>query len=142
MAATLANRAFLILMLSGIFFNMAVGLVFDSTFMSVTYFLDAHFVAAFQSRACDLSSRCLCLPRLNTSDFRRLGKKLASVLMFLFGLVPADALGLRFLALFPANFSPNLLPMLWVFTAVSGVFTIGALDHDHLDAGRCGRGER
>ena len=38
MIATLANRAFLILMLSGIFFYMAVGLVFALNFYVLTYF--------------------------------------------------------------------------------------------------------
>ena len=47
--------------------------------------------------------------------------------MFLFGLaISMMPLGLRFIGLFPANFSKDLLPALWGFAAVSGIFTIGA----------------
>jgi len=126
MLATLSNRAFLILMLSGIFFYMAVGLVFALNFYVMTYFwmltssqLSLLALATFVS----VFLAFLVSPAIS----RQLGKKLASVLMFMFGLaISLMPLGLRFLDLFPANFSPSLLPMLWIFTAVSGVFTIGA----------------
>ena len=126
MAATLSNRAFLILMLSGIFFYMAVGLVFALNFYVMTYFwmlnstqLSALALATFVS----VFFSFLVSPAIS----RWLGKKIGSVLMFMFGLAISMApLGLRFLDMFPANFSPALLPALWGFTAVSGVFTIGA----------------
>jgi Na+/melibiose symporter-like transporter len=126
MTATLANRAFLILMLSGIFFYMAVGLVFALNFYVSTYFwllnssqLSILALATFVS----VFFAFLIAPAIS----RRLGKKLASVLMFMFGLgISLMPLGLRFLAAFPANGSPALVGALWIFAAVSGVFTIGA----------------
>jgi len=126
MAATLSNRAFLILMLSGIFFNMAVGLVFALNFYVNTYFwmltssqLSIIALATFVS----VVFAFLISPAIS----RRLGKKHASVLMFLFGLgLSLVPLGLRFLGLFPANGSSELVAALWLFAAVSGTFTIGA----------------
>ena len=126
MLATLSNRAFLILMLSGIFFNMAVGLVFALNFYVNTFFwrltstqLSILALATFVS----VLFAFLISPAIS----RRLGKKLASVVMFMFGLgISMFPLGLRLLGVFPANFTPGLLPALWIFTAVSGVFTIGA----------------
>lgn len=126
MAATLNNRAFLILMVSGIFFYMAVGLVFALNFYVNTYFwmltssqLSILALATFVS----VLFAFLISPAIS----RRLGKKHASVVMFMFGLVISMLpLGLRMLGMFPANYSPKLLPALWGFTAVSGVFTIGA----------------
>jgi Na+/melibiose symporter-like transporter len=126
MAATLSNRAFLILMLSGIFFNMAVGLVFALNFYVNTYFwmltssqLSIIALATFVS----VVFAFLISPAIS----RRLGKKHASVLMFLFGLgLSLVPLGLRFLDLFPANGSSALVAALWIFAAVSGTFTIGA----------------
>jgi GPH family glycoside/pentoside/hexuronide:cation symporter len=126
MADTLSNRAFLILMVSGIFFYIAVGLVFALNFYVLTYFwmltssqLSVIALATFVS----VFLAFLVSPAIS----RRLGKKLASVVMFLFGLaISMMPLGLRFLGLFPANFSKALLPALWGFTAVSGIFTIGA----------------
>jgi len=126
MTETLSNRAFLILILSGIFFNMAVGLVFALNFYVNTFFwmltssqLAILALATFVS----VLFAFLISPPIS----RRFGKKLGSVLMFMFGLaISMMPLGLRFLGLFPANFTPALLTALWIFTAVSGVFTIGA----------------
>jgi glycoside/pentoside/hexuronide:cation symporter, GPH family len=126
MADTLSNRAFLILMLSGIFFYMAVGLVFALNFYVLTYFwmltssqLSVIALATFVS----VFLAFFVSPAIS----RRLGKKIASVVMFLFGLaISMMPLGLKFLGLFPANFSKDLLPALWGFTVVSGIFTIGA----------------
>jgi Na+/melibiose symporter-like transporter len=126
MAATLNNRPFLILIVSGVFFNMAVGLVFALNFYVNTYFwmltssqLSIIALATFVS----VFFAFLISPAVS----RRLGKKQGSVLMFMFGLaISMMPLGLRYLGMFPANFSPGLVPALWGFTAVSGVFTIGA----------------
>ncbi len=126
MLATLSNRAFLILMLSGIFFYMAVGLVFALNFYVMTFFwmlnssqLSLMALATFVS----VFFAFLIAPAIS----RRLGKKHASVLMFMFGLaISLLPLGLRFLNLFPANGTSALVAALWIFAAVSGVFTIGA----------------
>lgn len=126
MVATLSNRAFLILMMSGLFFYMAVGLVFALTFYVNTYFwmltssqLSILALATFIS----VFFAFLISPRIS----KRLGKKFGSVVMFMIGLVISmTPLGLRFAGLFPANFSPDLLPALFGFTAVSGTLTIGA----------------
>jgi Na+/melibiose symporter-like transporter len=126
MAATLSNRAFLILMLSGVFFYMAVGLVFALNFYVQTYFwmltssqLSIIALATFVS----VFFAFLVSPAIS----RWLGKKHGSVLMFMFGLgLSMMPLGLRLIGLFPENSSPLLVPVLWIFVAVSGVFTIGA----------------
>jgi Na+/melibiose symporter-like transporter len=126
MLATLSNRAFLILMLSGIFFYMAVGLVFALNFYVMTFFwmlnasqLSLMALATFIS----VFFAFLIAPAIS----RRLGKKRASVLMFMFGLgISLMPLGLRFLGAFPANGTTALVGGLWIFAAVSGVFTIGA----------------
>jgi glycoside/pentoside/hexuronide:cation symporter, GPH family len=126
MIATLNNRAFLILMLSGIFFYMAVGLVFALNFYVQTYFW---MLTSTQLSIIALATFVSVLLAFFVSPAisRLLGKKLASVVMFLFGLaISMMPLGLRFIGLFPANFSKALLPALWGFTAVSGIFTIGA----------------
>lgn len=126
MAQTLSNRAFLILMLSGIFFNMAVGLVFALNFYVNTFFwMLTSSQLAILALATFVSVLFAFL--ISPAISRRFGKKLASVLMFMFGLaISLMPLGLRFLGLFPTNFTPALLTALWIFTAVSGVFTIGA----------------
>jgi len=126
MLATLSNRAFLILMLSGIFFNMAVGLVFALNFYVNTYFwmltssqLSIIALATFVS----VFFAFLISPMIS----RMLGKKHASVLMFMFGFaISMMPLGLRFLGVLPPNGSSALVGVLWIFTAVSGIFTIGA----------------
>jgi len=126
MAATLSNRAFLILMLSGLFFYTAVGLVFALNFYVNTYFwmltssqLSIIALATFIS----VFFAFLISPAIS----RRLGKKVGFVLMFNIGLlISMIPLGLRLIGMFPANFTPGLVVALFVFAAISGTLTIGA----------------
>src|ERR1700733_988431 len=126
MVATLSNRAFLILMASGLFFYMAVGLVFALNFYVNTYFwmltssqLSVIALATFIS--------VLCAFLISPAISKWIGKKIGSVVMFMIGLVISmTPLVLRFAGMFPANFSPELMPALFAFTAVSGALTIGA----------------
>ncbi len=126
MAATLSNRAFLILMVSGLFFYTAVGLVFALNFYVNTYFwmltssqLSIIALATFISVFCAF----LISPAIS----RRLGKKVGFVLMFNIGLlISLIPLGLRLIGLFPANFTSGLVAALFAFAAVSGTLTIGA----------------
>ncbi len=126
MAATLSNRAFLILMLSGVFFYMAVGLVFALNFYVNTYFW---MLTSSQLSVLSLATfiSVLLAFLISPAISRRLGKKIGSVVMFMTGLVISMApLGLRFLDVFPANFTTDLLVALFAFAAVSGTLTIGA----------------
>ncbi|HEX4859874.1 MAG TPA: MFS transporter, partial [Rhizomicrobium sp.] len=126
MLATLSNRAFLILMLAGIFFYMAVGLVFALNFYVNTYFWMLNSSQLSIIALATLVSVLFAF-LISPAISRRLDKKLSSALMFMFGLgISLMPLGLRFLGLFPANGTPRLVPALWIFAAVSGVFTIGA----------------
>lgn len=126
MVSTLSNRAFLILMASGIFFYTAVGLVFALNFYVNTYFWMltssqlsiialATFIAVFFA--------FLISPAVS----RKLGKKVGFVAMFMAGLlISLLPLPLKGLGLFPDNFTPGLLPALFAFATVSGTLTIGA----------------
>ncbi|MBV9990223.1 MAG: MFS transporter [Alphaproteobacteria bacterium] len=126
MFATLSNRAFLILILSGVFFNMAVGLVFALNLYVNTYFWMFNSIQLFYLVLATFVSVIFAFI-VSPAISARQGKKQSSILMFMFGFVISMMpLGLRYLGLFPANFSPALLPALWGFTAVSGIFTIGA----------------
>jgi Na+/melibiose symporter-like transporter len=126
MVSTLSNRAFLILMASGVFFYTAVGLVFALNFYVNTYFWMltssqlsiialATFIAVFFA--------FLISPAIS----RKLGKKVGFVGMFMAGLlISLLPLPLKGLGLFPENFTPGLLPALFAFATVSGTLTIGA----------------
>jgi Na+/melibiose symporter-like transporter len=126
MLASLSNRAFLNLMVSGIFFYMAVGLLFALNFYVNTYFwmlnssqLSIIALATFVS--------VLFAFFVSPAISRRLDKKLSSILMFTFGLgLSIIPLGLRFAGVLPPNGSAHLVAVLWGFAAVSGIFTIGA----------------
>jgi Na+/melibiose symporter-like transporter len=126
MAATLNNRAFLILMLAQIAFGAATGLVFAMAIYLGSYFWE-------------LSSRQITVLGLGTviafvlaffialPVSRRLGKRLGAVTLFGVGLmISIVPIGLRLLGLFWANGAPQLLPTLFVFAAISGSMTIGS----------------
>ena len=126
MFTSLGNRAFLILMLSGILFYLATGLVFALGIYINTYFWElssaqvsiltlANFIAVFLSflMAMPLS--------------RRFGKKHAAMVMFVVGIGVALApLLLRLVGLFPVNGSPLLLPLLFLFMVFGAGLAIGS----------------
>ncbi len=58
---------------------------------------------------------------------RSVGKKLGSIVLFNIGLLLSIVpILLRFAGLFPANFTPSLVPILFAFSVVTGALTIGA----------------
>lgn len=126
MLATFSNRAFVILMVSGVFFYMAVGLVFALNFYVQTYFW---LLTASQLSVLALSVFIAVLLAFLVSPpvSRRLGKKLAAIIMFNVGLVVSlIPIGLRFIDAFPPNGAPSLVPILFAFSAFSQTLTIGA----------------
>ncbi len=126
MIATFSNRAFVILMIGGIFFNMAVGLVFALNFYVQTYFW---LLNASQLSILALSTFLAVLLAFLVSPAisLRLGKKLATIVMFNVGLVISMApLVLAFAGVMPPNGSSKLVSILFAFSAVSGMLTIGA----------------
>ncbi len=126
MFASLQNRAFLILMISGITFYLATGLVFALGIYVNTYFWElsaaqisvltlANFLAVFMAFM-------IALPLS-----RRFGKKRAARVMFMVGLfVLLAPLVLRLIGFFPINGSPALLPLLFAFSAFGAGLAIGA----------------
>jgi Na+/melibiose symporter-like transporter len=126
MFASMKNPAFLILMLSGIVFYLATGLVFALGIYVNTYFWElsatqisiltlANFLAVFLAFM-------IALPLS-----RRFGKKNAARVMFVVGILfLLTPLELRLFGLFPANGSPILLPLLFAFSVVGAGLAIGS----------------
>jgi len=126
MVATLSNKAFLILMLSGIFFYTAVGLVFALNFYVNTYFwLLTSSQLSFLALSTFLSVFLAFV--ISPAISRRVGKKIGFVSMFMTGLLISTLpLGLWLIGLFPSAHSPNLVGALFVFGVFSQTLTIGA----------------
>jgi Na+/melibiose symporter-like transporter len=126
MAATLNNRAFLILMLAQISFGAATGLVFAMAIYLGSYFWELSSkqitVLGLGTVVAFILAFFIALP-----ISKRLGKRLGAVTLFGVGLaISIIPIGLRMLGLFWANGAPQLLPTLFVFAAVSGSMTIGS----------------
>jgi glycoside/pentoside/hexuronide:cation symporter, GPH family len=126
MAATLSNRAFLILMLAQIAFGAATGLVFAMAIYLGTYFWELSsakiVILGFGTVVAFILAFLIALPTA-----RRLGKRIGAVTLFAVGLfISIFPVFLRLLGLFWANGSPWLVPTLFVFAAISGSMTIGS----------------
>lgn len=121
MFASLTNKAFLVLMLSGVLFYLATGLVFALGIYINTYFWELSAAkVSILTLANFLAVALAFVIALPLS--RRFGKKHASMAMFLVGiLVVLLPLGLRLIGAFPLNGSPALLPLLFA----CGVFGAG-----------------
>lgn len=126
MISTFSNRAFLILMTSGVFFYMAVGLVFALNFYVQTYFwLLNSSQLSFLALAIFIAVLLAFL--ISPPISRLLGKKLASIIMFNVGLlISMVPIFLRLAGAFPPNGAPNLVPILFAVSAFSQTLTIGA----------------
>lgn len=126
MFATLANRAFLILMLSLVFLNLATGLVFALNFYVVTYFWQ---LGAPQIGVLTLSIfLAVFLAFLVAPAFsRRFGKRKGAILAFTTGLAISQVpLTLGLLGLFFPLGSPALVPTLFAFATLGSTMTIGS----------------
>ena len=126
MAATLNNRAFLILMLAQICFGIATGLVFAMAIYLGTYFWElTNGQISFLGLGTLLAVFLAFLVALPVS--KRLGKRLGAVTLFAIGLfISIFPIALRLLGLFVPNGSPLLVPILFGFGAISGAMTIGS----------------
>jgi len=126
MLASLGNRAFLILMLAAIPFNLATGLVFAlSVYISTYFWLLTNVQIFILTLATFIAVLLAFLMAVPLS--RRFGKRESAIVMFLVGLfIAIIPMGLRLANLFPPNGDPSLLPILFGFQTISGALTIGS----------------
>jgi glycoside/pentoside/hexuronide:cation symporter, GPH family len=120
------NRAFLNLMLAGIIFYFATGLVFALNIYLLTYLWQFSNLQIF---ALSLSTFIAVFLGFVVAIpvSKRFGKRDAGVWMFVIGLaISIVPLGLRLMGLFLPNGSPLLVPTLFVFNVVYSTLTIGA----------------
>jgi GPH family glycoside/pentoside/hexuronide:cation symporter len=122
--STLRNKAFLMLLISGIFSFTAQGLTFAlSTYLN-TYFW------AFKANVLGLFTIVVLVGValafvIASAASRTLGKRETGVLVgVLYPLVAISPFVLRYAGLFPANGSPALLPILMTITAIGTAFGV------------------
>ena len=120
------NRAFLNLMLAGVVFYFATGVVFAlDTYVKTYVWLLSNvqiFVMSLSTFIAVLLGFILALP-----VSRRFGKRDGGIVMFVIGLaVSIIPLALRLMGLFLPNGSPALVPTLFVFNVIGSALTIGA----------------
>jgi GPH family glycoside/pentoside/hexuronide:cation symporter len=120
------NRAFLNLMLAGMIFYFATGLVFALNTYLLTYLWQLNnvqiFVLSLSTFIAVFLGFVLAIP-----VSKRFGKRDGGIVMFVVGLVISIVpLTLRVMDLFLPNGSPLLVPILFVFNVVSSALTIGA----------------
>ncbi len=151
MLASLANRPFLILMLAAIPFNLATGLVFALNIYISTYFWQLSNIQIFFLTLSTFLAVLLAF-LIAVPLSRRWGKRNSAIFMFIVGLAIAIVpLALRLYAVFPPNGSPQLVPILFGFSAISGALTIGSsiimlsmladvVEHNELKTGRRSEG--
>jgi GPH family glycoside/pentoside/hexuronide:cation symporter len=119
MFETLANRSFLWLTISGVFFYAATGLVFALNIYFQTYLwqLSAVQISWFTLLAF-VSAGLAFVFALPLS--RRYGKKSSAIVLFVVGLgIAVVPLALRLANAFPLNGDPVLVPVLLVFATFS-----------------------
>ena len=126
MFATLSNRAFLILMLAGILFNLATGLLFALNIYLLTYFWQFSnvqiFLLALSTFIAVIFAFWMALPMS-----RRYGKRNAAIALFVIGtVIAAIPIVLRLTGMFPPNGAPALIWLLFGFTTVSASLQIGS----------------
>jgi Na+/melibiose symporter-like transporter len=123
---TLSNRSFLMLFASALFGAMATGLTSSLNIYFNTYFWElSPDQIGILTLGPFLSSTVALIgaPRLS----RRLGKKRAAILIYglAIALAPVPIVG-RLIEIMPANGSPSLLPVLFVFGVVEGSLIVTA----------------
>jgi Na+/melibiose symporter-like transporter len=125
MFVTLANRSFFVLVLSGILFNLATGMVFALTFYVNTYYwLLQSKTLAFLSLATFIAVFFSFLIALPLS--KAFGKKESAIGMFALGAaISITPLVLGLMGVLTPT-SHNLVYLLFVFAAVGGSLTIGS----------------
>jgi Na+/melibiose symporter-like transporter len=126
LGATAYNRGFLILMLAQIAFGAATGLVFAMATYLTTYFWELTggqiVILGLATVFAFTLAFFVALPVA-----KRLGKRIGAVTLFAIGLfISIFPILLRLLGVFWPNHSPQLLPTLFCFNAISGAMTIGS----------------
>ncbi|HEY1961283.1 MAG TPA: MFS transporter [Rhizomicrobium sp.] len=120
------NRAFLNLMLAGIMFYFATGLVFALNTYLLTYLWQLSNVQIFALSLSTFIAVFLGFV-LAIPVSKRFGKRDGGIVMFVIGLaISIVPLALRLMGLFLPNGSPALVPTLFAFNVVSSALTIGA----------------
>lgn len=126
MFASLANRAFLVLMVAGVLFNLATGLVYALNIYLATYLWQLSNVQISILTLATFVSVILAFAFALPLS-RRLGKKTAGIILFLVGVIISSVpLTSRLIGVFPLNGSPLLLPLLFGFSAIGGALAIGS----------------
>jgi glycoside/pentoside/hexuronide:cation symporter, GPH family len=126
MIATLANRAFLLLLSSAVFSSLATGLVFALNFYVNTFFWKFNNA---QIGVLTLSAFVAVLIAFVISPpiSRALGKKRAVIAMFIFGcVVNSTPLILGLIGVLAAKPSPGLIGFIFLCTSFGAAFAIGA----------------
>jgi Na+/melibiose symporter-like transporter len=123
---SMANKAFVVLMVSGILFYLSTGLVFALGIYLNTYFWELSAAKVSILTVSNFISVFLAfVVALPVS--KRMGKKRASMWMFVVGiLVASTPLALRLIGWFPPNGSPALLPLLFVFSVFGAGLAIAS----------------
>ena len=124
MAATLAHRSFLMLILAGLFNAMAQGLVLSLTLYMGTYFwqLSSGQIAALAAASFLSAILALIFAPLASRGFgKRNAARLMKAASIVFAITP---IGLRLLGAFPENGDPVLLPILFGMSALATATTI------------------
>jgi Na+/melibiose symporter-like transporter len=126
MIATLSNRAFVILLISGIFFNTATGLVFALNFYINTFFWKLNNQQIGTLTASTFLAVLVAFV-ISPPLSRRFGKKKSAILMFAFGItVNCMPLILGLLGVVAAKPSNGLVAMIFAFSTVGAAFAIGS----------------
>ncbi len=126
MFATLGNKSFLWIMIAGVFFYAATGLVYALNVYFQTYFwqLTAAQIALFTLFG--FASAALALVFAQPLS-RRYGKKFSAIGLFLMALgIGATPYVLRLSGVFPENGDPTLIPVLLVFATLSLALSIAS----------------
>jgi Na+/melibiose symporter-like transporter len=126
MFASLANRAFLVLMVAGVLFNLATGLVYALNIYLSTYLWQLNnkqisllTLGVFLSV---IIAFTIALPLS-----RWMGKRTAAIGLFIAGVIVSSVpLALRLLGLFVANSSPALIPLLFFFATIGTSLAIAS----------------
>lgn len=126
MLASLANRAFLVLMVAGVLFSLATGLVYALNIYLATYLWQlSNLQISVLTLATFLSVILAFAAALPLS--RWLGKKTAAIILFIVGVfISSIPLTLRLVDLFVPNSSHWLMPLLFGFSAIGGALAIGS----------------
>ena len=151
MLSTLNNRAFLILLMSAIFFNVATGLVFALTFYVNTFFWKFNNSQIGFLTLATLTAVLLAFV-ISPALSRRFGKKLSAILMFSLGLtINSTPLVLGLLGILQAKASAGLVYLIFGFSTIGGAFAIGSsimivsmiadvVEHSEISTGRRSEG--